>query len=193
MSSERRGSAIVRLRRYPNEPGRSCRGMCIVPDHEIVEMIRSGRLVIRDFSDGSLTPNGYDLRIAEVRMADSGETFHEGTVPIRQGRCSSSAPSSTSSCRTMWRPSCGPGRHGSGRGCWSAWARSMRDSTGRSRSPGSTPPARRSRYRYRVPFRADGAGDDALQLRDDLREEERQLPGTERNNVSTSREEIGPR
>ena len=67
-------------------PGRSCGGMCIVPDHEIISMINGGRLVIRDFYDGSLTPNGYDLRIAEIRMADSGETFREGTVSIGPGK-----------------------------------------------------------------------------------------------------------
>ena len=60
--------------------------MCIVPDHEIIEMMESGRLVIKDYSDGSLTPNGYDLRIAEIKLADSGETHREGTVAIGPGK-----------------------------------------------------------------------------------------------------------
>ncbi len=60
--------------------------MCIVPDHEIVELMKNGKLVIRDYSDASLTPNGYDLRIAEIRMADSGETRRDGTVYIGSGK-----------------------------------------------------------------------------------------------------------
>ena len=50
---------------YPVE---ACRGMCVLPDHEIVERLRSGSLVITDYSPESLTPNGYDLRVAEVSV-----------------------------------------------------------------------------------------------------------------------------
>jgi dCTP deaminase len=46
--------------------------MCILPDHEILGRMKRGELVIHEYSDGSLTPNGYDLRIAEVRLQGGG-------------------------------------------------------------------------------------------------------------------------
>ncbi|HOK28602.1 MAG TPA: dCTP deaminase [Methanomassiliicoccaceae archaeon] len=65
---------------YPVE---ACRGMCVLPDHEIVERLRSGSLVITDYSPESLTPNGYDLRVAEVSVpsASSIERDRTATVP----------------------------------------------------------------------------------------------------------------
>lgn len=56
--------------------------MCVVPDHEIVDMLKDGTLVIKDYSEAGLTPNGYDLRVAEIRLADSQETHREGTAII---------------------------------------------------------------------------------------------------------------
>ncbi len=47
-------------------------------------MIDDGSLKIVGFQEGSLTPNGYDLRIAEVRRAD-GTHYHEGEVEIPAG------------------------------------------------------------------------------------------------------------
>ncbi|HHT74740.1 MAG: dCTP deaminase [Methanomassiliicoccaceae archaeon] len=57
--------------------------MCVLPDHEIVERLRSGSLVITDYSPESLTPNGYDLRVAEVSVpsASSIERDRTATVP----------------------------------------------------------------------------------------------------------------
>ncbi len=46
--------------------------MCVLPDHAIVDMIGRAVLKISGFQESCLTPNGYDLRIAEVRTADGG-------------------------------------------------------------------------------------------------------------------------
>jgi dCTP deaminase len=59
--------------------------MCLVPDHEIESRIRDGSLVITDFSPDGLTPNGYDLRVAQVRI-EGGESVISGTVVIPPGR-----------------------------------------------------------------------------------------------------------
>lgn len=59
-------------------------GMCILPDHEILGRMKRGELVIHEYSDGSLTPNGYDLRIAEVRLQGGGEV-REGTAIVPPG------------------------------------------------------------------------------------------------------------
>lgn len=59
--------------------------MCILPDHEILARLRAGTLVITDYSDASLTPNGYDLRIAEVFVPASGTRSSEGTVTVPPG------------------------------------------------------------------------------------------------------------
>jgi dCTP deaminase len=56
--------------------------MCLLPDHEIMERMRSGMLGIRDFSKDSLTPNGYDLRIAEISLPESGLVFKEGAAKV---------------------------------------------------------------------------------------------------------------
>lgn len=56
--------------------------MCLLPDHEILERMRSGDLTIRNFSKESLTPNGYDLRIAELSLPEIGKTFKEGTAAV---------------------------------------------------------------------------------------------------------------
>lgn len=56
--------------------------MCILPDHEIVERLRSGSLVISDYSEASLTPNGYDLRVAEVSVPTASATVRDGAASI---------------------------------------------------------------------------------------------------------------
>jgi dCTP deaminase len=56
--------------------------MCLLPDHEILGRIKSGQLAIRDFSMESLTPNGYDLRIAELSLPEAGCCFKEGTAKV---------------------------------------------------------------------------------------------------------------
>ncbi len=56
--------------------------MCVLPDHEIVERLRSGSMVISDYSDESLTPNGYDLRVAEVSVPSISTTVRDGTAAV---------------------------------------------------------------------------------------------------------------
>ncbi len=51
--------------------------MCVLPDHEILERVKNGELKIENYSDASLTPNGYDLRIAEVSVP-GGPVVREG-------------------------------------------------------------------------------------------------------------------
>ena len=58
--------------------------MCVLPDHLILSKMGDGSLGIDEFHEGSLTPNGYDLRIAEVRDAN-GEIFKDGEVTIHPG------------------------------------------------------------------------------------------------------------
>lgn len=57
--------------------------MCVLPDHEIVARL-GGDLKIAPFSEASLTPNGYDLRIAEVSVPGT-DIVREGTVLIPPG------------------------------------------------------------------------------------------------------------
>ena len=61
---------------------RDAPNMCLLPDHEIFEKMKSGKLGIRDFSADSLTPNGYDLRIAELSLPELGHAFKEGVAKI---------------------------------------------------------------------------------------------------------------
>lgn len=56
--------------------------MCILPDHEIMANLQIGALKIDNFSEQSLTPNGYDLRVAEVAVPSTGERFTEGAAVI---------------------------------------------------------------------------------------------------------------
>jgi dCTP deaminase len=56
--------------------------MCIVPDHEILECLKEGILKIDPYSAEGLTPNGYDVRISEVRLANSNSTIREGTAVV---------------------------------------------------------------------------------------------------------------
>jgi dCTP deaminase len=56
--------------------------MCILPDREILSLMESGALRIRDFSRESLTPNGYDLRIAELSLPEAGLVVKDGVAKI---------------------------------------------------------------------------------------------------------------
>lgn len=58
--------------------------MCILPDHEILGRLRDGELKINGYSEESLTPNGYDLRISEIKISGGGEV-REGTAVIPAG------------------------------------------------------------------------------------------------------------
>lgn len=58
--------------------------MCVLPDHEILARRGSGDLIIDDFSEASLTPNGYDLRVAEISLPGR-DIVREGAVAIPPG------------------------------------------------------------------------------------------------------------
>lgn len=59
--------------------------MCLVPDHEIESRMKDGSLVITDFNSEGLTPNGYDLRVAEARL-EGGESVTSGVFIIPPGK-----------------------------------------------------------------------------------------------------------
>lgn len=56
--------------------------MTILSDSDIYEYLRSKRLLIRDFKEENLTPNGYDLTIAEVSIPGMKREVREGTAEI---------------------------------------------------------------------------------------------------------------
>lgn len=56
------------------------RDMSIYSDDDIMESLMTGNLGISDFQEKGLTPNGYDLRIAEISV--NGEIQKEGIVSI---------------------------------------------------------------------------------------------------------------
>jgi len=56
--------------------------MCILPDHEILARMKEGKLGIRDFVSESLTPNGYDLRVAELSLPELGVVVKEGVAKV---------------------------------------------------------------------------------------------------------------
>ena len=56
--------------------------MAILSDRDIVESLMTGYLGISDYSEKSLTPNGYDLRIAEISIRGDEKKYTEGTVRI---------------------------------------------------------------------------------------------------------------
>ncbi len=56
--------------------------MAILSDKDIVESMMTGYLGISDYSERGLTPNGYDLRIAEIVIRGDSEIKKEGVVSI---------------------------------------------------------------------------------------------------------------
>ncbi len=56
--------------------------MAILSDKDIVESLMTGYLGIADYSEKSLTPNGYDLRIAEISIRGDADIHREGIVSI---------------------------------------------------------------------------------------------------------------
>ena len=56
--------------------------MGILSDRDIVESLMTGYLGISDYSERGLTPNGYDLRIAEISVRGDDEVKKEGIVTI---------------------------------------------------------------------------------------------------------------
>ena len=62
--------------------------MAVLSDRDIRKAVESGRLRIEGFREENLTPNGYDLTIAEVAvLAREPETVRSGTAKVPpQGR-----------------------------------------------------------------------------------------------------------
>lgn len=56
--------------------------MATLSDREIIALSRKGELVAEEFMDGSVTPNGYDLRAAILRI--DGQDLEGGTVPPKK-------------------------------------------------------------------------------------------------------------
>ncbi|MCD6411201.1 MAG: dCTP deaminase [Thermoplasmata archaeon] len=54
--------------------------MGILSDRDIEEAIREGRIEIENFTEKNLTPNGYDLTIAEIYV--NGKIYREGKIKI---------------------------------------------------------------------------------------------------------------
>jgi len=56
--------------------------MCILSDGEILDFLKSGKIIIEGFSDSSLTPNGYDLRVSEILLPSSGQVCRQNVAII---------------------------------------------------------------------------------------------------------------
>lgn len=54
--------------------------MAILADKDILAAMEDGSLGISDYSERGLTPNGYDLRVAEISV--NGEIQKEGTIVV---------------------------------------------------------------------------------------------------------------
>ncbi len=56
--------------------------MSTLTDADIRDAVRDGRMDIEPFSEDQLTPNGYDLAIAEVALPDTGQSFLAGAAVV---------------------------------------------------------------------------------------------------------------
>ena len=56
--------------------------MSILSDKDILAGMASGYLGISDYHERGLTPNGYDLRVAEISIRGDADVKKEGTVKI---------------------------------------------------------------------------------------------------------------
>ncbi|MFA5453223.1 MAG: dCTP deaminase [Candidatus Methanomethylophilaceae archaeon] len=56
--------------------------MSILSDKDITESLMAGLLGISEFNKDSLTPNGYDLRIAEISIRGDDKVYRDGIVTI---------------------------------------------------------------------------------------------------------------
>ena len=60
--------------------------MSVLSDRDILARIAAGQSVVEPFEERCLTPNGYDLRIAEVLVPDvSPEVVREGKAAVPAG------------------------------------------------------------------------------------------------------------
>ncbi|UCC93510.1 MAG: YkgJ family cysteine cluster protein [Thermoplasmata archaeon] len=56
--------------------------MTTLTDADIRDALSAGAMEIEPFTEGQLTPNGYDLAIAEVVLPDTGHKFVAGTAVV---------------------------------------------------------------------------------------------------------------
>lgn len=57
--------------------------MSVLSDRDLMAGMENGAMAIEPFEARCLTPNGYDLRIAEVMLPDEGDAVHrEGKVVV---------------------------------------------------------------------------------------------------------------
>jgi deoxycytidine triphosphate deaminase len=59
--------------------------MCILADADIEQAIADGSLSVAPFDAKDLTPNGLDLRVAEVFVKAEGRTVREGVAVVPSG------------------------------------------------------------------------------------------------------------
>ena len=59
--------------------------MCVLSDRDILERRERGELGIEPYAEKNLTPNGYDLSIAEVLVRPGTAKVTEGTVRVPAG------------------------------------------------------------------------------------------------------------
>lgn len=59
--------------------------MSVLSDKDIMEGMMTGYLGISNFDEKCLTPNGYDLRISEIKLTGSKDAVRKGTVTIPPG------------------------------------------------------------------------------------------------------------
>lgn len=86
--------------------GEPLRGpMAVLSDRDLLEGLRRGDWAVEPFREESLTPNGLDLRVAEVLVPD------EGPEPVRQG-AARIPPQTRFLVSTLERVRLGPGLAG---------------------------------------------------------------------------------
>jgi len=56
--------------------------MSILSDADILKFLMEGRLVIGDFQERNLTPNGYDVTIGEIYLPKENRKVREGSLEI---------------------------------------------------------------------------------------------------------------
>jgi dCTP deaminase len=56
--------------------------MAILSDEDLMQGMMTGTIGISDFSERGLTPNGYDLRIAQISIMGDPKTKEEGIATI---------------------------------------------------------------------------------------------------------------
>lgn len=62
------------------------RSMTVLSDGGILKAMESGELGIENFIEKNLTPNGYDLTIAEIKVGQDGTTQTAGDVAVAPGK-----------------------------------------------------------------------------------------------------------